>query len=74
MLSQRPDHKDGIDNDNDGVTLLTPEHITCLHVNAAIVMPTNGDAIVDTLCKKGLAPVNPNDRDAVWMMEDGLTL
>ncbi|GLB43819.1 putative chromo (CHRromatin Organisation MOdifier) domain containing protein [Lyophyllum shimeji] len=31
-LSRRPDHKEGVDNDNDDITLITPEHISALHI------------------------------------------
>ena len=71
-LSRRPDHKDGMDNDNDGVTLISAEHIACLHTNSTAVLRTDGDAIVDALQKRGPAVENPKDKDAVWKVMDGL--
>jgi len=71
-LSCWPDHKDGMDNDNDGVTLISAKHITYLHTNRMAVLLTDGDAIVNALQKRGPAVENPKDKDTVWKVVDGL--
>ena len=67
-LSCRPDHKDSMDNNNDGVTLISAKHIACLHTNSAAVLWMDGDAIE----KREPAVENPKDKDAVWKVVDGL--
>jgi len=65
-LSRRPDHKDGMDNDNDGVTLISAEHIACLHTNSAAVLRTDGNAIVDALQKRGPVLEQHQNQQAQW--------
>ncbi|KAJ3551704.1 hypothetical protein NP233_g13028 [Leucocoprinus birnbaumii] len=58
-LSRRPDHKKGVEGDNDEVTLLTKEHVAKLYMRSMSVAESEGDAIIEEIKAKGLARVIP---------------
>lgn len=65
-LSRRPDHCQGIKNDNSNIILITAEHI------ASITVESVGDQIISKLKYRKQAPINPRDK-ANWKQEDGIT-
>ncbi|HVW99810.1 MAG TPA: reverse transcriptase domain-containing protein, partial [Candidatus Babeliaceae bacterium] len=66
VLSRRPDHGEGIENDNDNIILITPEHI------ASITVESLGDEILAKLKEKPMVSINPRDK-ADWKQENGIT-
>jgi Integrase zinc binding domain/Integrase core domain len=71
ILSQRPDHQEGVENDNSNIVLLTAEHIAYLRT-IAIDVETVGDQIVKDLRQRNPVPINTRDK-ANWEQKDGIT-
>jgi len=66
-LSRRPDHKEGVKDDNSNIVLITPEHIASITTTTSV-----RDQIVKDLKSRKSIPVNKRDK-ASWEQVDGLT-
>jgi hypothetical protein len=72
-LSRRPDHKEGMDDDNTNVVMITAEHIAALSIEGAEMVTTEslGDQVLDELRKLPVPTKAKADRE-VWETKDGL--
>lgn len=72
-LSRRPDHREGVEEDNSNVVLITAEHIASLRVEVqeAVTTESLGDQILDDL-KKLPIPTKAKADKEIWETKDGL--